>query len=242
MVAQSQDEAVPAKGEDVLAQSIALYATLVSYADTATVVREAPGLVDQWKFRTHFRRSGPDFYFDFQGVTSQSAGLTTDASANRVVLWMIQGELQSYHLPGRWHETIPRDTGNQPAALQRAVASTACTSILIPSLLFSKSNLPGAILQIEEPADAGFETVDGHRCHKITGTASEYYRTGRQTNVRKVSVWIDADTLLIRKVFEDTPEGYLAGSYSRLTVTIDPQANPTIDDGQFEFTVPASPQ
>ena len=155
---------------------------------------------------------------------------------------MIQGELQSYQLPGRWHETIPRDSGNQPAALQRAAASTAGASILIPSLLFSKANLPGTILPIEEAADAGFETVDGHRCHKITGIASEYYRTGRQTNVRKVTVWIDAGTLLIRKVFEDTPEGYLPGSYSRLTVTIDPQANPAIEDGAFEFKVPASPQ
>lgn len=229
------------QGEDILARSVALYATLGSYSDTATVVREAPGLVDQWKFRSHFRRSGPDFYFDFQGVTSQSAGLTTDASANRVVFWMIQGELQSYHLPGRWHEIVPRDTGNQPAALQRAASATAGTSMLVSSLLFSKANLPGTILQIGEAADAGFEAVDGHRCHKITGIASEYYKTGRQTNVRKVTVWIDAETLLIRRVFEDTPEGYLPGSFSRLTVTIDPQANPTLEDGQFEFTVPASP-
>jgi hypothetical protein len=62
------------QGEEVLARSIALYATLASYSDTGTVVREAPGLVDRWKFRTRFRRSSPDFFFDFQGVTSQSAG------------------------------------------------------------------------------------------------------------------------------------------------------------------------
>ena len=229
------------QGEDVLARSIAFYATLASYSDTATVVREAPGLVDQWKLSTHFRRNAPDFYFDFQGVTSQSAGLTTDASANRVVFWMIKGELQSYHLPGQLHEIVPRDTGNQPGALQRAAAATAGTSMLVSSLLFSKANLPGTILQIGEAVDEGFETIDGHRCHKITGIASEYYKTGRQTNTRKVTVWIDSDTLLVRKVFEDTPQGYPAGSYSRLTVTIDPQANPTLEDGQFEFTIPASP-
>jgi hypothetical protein len=105
------------------------------------------------------------FLFRFPGRHEPECRLTTDASANRIVLWMIQGELQSYQLPGRWHETIPRDSGNQPAALQRAAASTAGASILIPSLLFSKANLPGTILQIEEAADAGFETVDGHRCH-----------------------------------------------------------------------------
>lgn len=230
------------QGEEVLARSIALYATLSSYSDTATVVREAPGLVDRWKSRTHFRRSSPDFFFDFQGVTSQSAGLTTDATANRVLFWMTHGELQAYYLPSQWHEVVPRDTGNQPAALQRAAAPTVGTSMLVSSLLFSKANLPGTILQIREAADEGFEEVDGHRCHKITGIASDYYKTGRQTNVRKVTVWIDAETLLIRRVFEDTPEGWLPGSFSRLTVTIDPQANPILKDEQFEFTIPALPQ
>ena len=52
--------------------------------------------------------------------------------------------------------------------------------------------------------------------------------------------WIDAETMLVRKVFEDTPKGYPAGSYSRLTVTIEPQANATLDDGKFQFTVPTS--
>jgi hypothetical protein len=237
-----QPLAAQSPGDDLLARSVERYATLASYSDTGTVVREAPGLVDQWKFRTHFRRSGPDLFFDFQGVTSQSAGLTTDASAQRMILWMIQGELQSYRLPGQWHEIIPRETGNQPAALQRAVAATAGTSILIPSLLFSRANLPGTILQMKEVVDAGFEPVDGHRCRKVTGFASEFYKTGRQTNIREVTVWIDAETLLIRKVFEDTPEGYLEGSYSRLTVTLDPQANPDIEDGEFAFTIPESTQ
>lgn len=234
--------AAQSPGDDVLARSIAVYPALGSYSDTATVVREVPGIVDRWKFRTRFRRSSLDFLFDFQGVTSQSAGLTTDASAHRVVLWMIGGELQSYNQAAGSHETVPRDGGNQPAALQSASAFTAGTSILIPSLIFSKSNLPGTILQIEQATDAGFESVAGRRCHKITGTAAEYYQSGRKTNIRPVTVWIDAETLLIRKVFEDTPEGYPAGSYSRLTVTIDPQANPGLDDSAFEFSVPLSRQ
>jgi hypothetical protein len=232
VVAQSADS-------DVLARSIALYPTLASYADTGTAVREAPGLVDRWKFRTYFRRSSPDFFFDFQGVTSKSAGLETDAGNHRLVFWMIKGELQSFNQTAGTHETIPRDGGNQPAALQHAGAYTAGTSILIPSLLFSKANLPGTLLQIEQATDAGFENVNGHRCHKIIGEAALYYQSGRRTNVRQVTVWIDAATLLVRKVFEDTPEGYPAGSFSRLTVTIEPQANPALDDGKFLFQVPA---
>lgn len=237
-----QPAAAQSTAEDLLARSIALYPTLASYADTGTVVREAPGLVDRWKFRTDFRRSSLDYLFDFQGVTSQSAGLTMDASGQRIVFWMINGELQTYNQVARAHETAARDSGNQPAMLQRAAASTAGTSILIPSLIFSKANLPGTILQIEQASDAGFETVAGRRCHKITGVAAQYYQSGRRTNIRKVTVWIDAETLLVRKVFEDTPEGYPVGSYSRLTVTIDPQANPALDDSTFEFTIPAPQQ
>lgn len=225
-------------GSDVLARSIALYSTLTSYADTGTVVREEPGLVDRWKFRTYYRRASLDFLLDFQGVKSESAGMPLDTSSQRIVLWMIGGELQSFDQQLQTHETIPRESGNQPAVLQHAAARTAGTSTLIPSLIFANANLPGTIRQIQQSTDAGFETVSGRRCHKMIGMAAEYYPSGAMTNVRQVTVWIDAETLLVRKVFEDTPKGYPAGSFSRLTVTIEPQANPALDDGKFQFTVP----
>jgi hypothetical protein len=84
--------------------------------------------------------------------------------------------------------------------------------------------------------------VSGRRCHKVMGMAAEYYPSGAMTNVRQVTVWIDAETLLVRKVFEDTPKGYPMGSYSRLTVTIDAQANPPLDDSKFQFSVPTFQQ
>lgn len=233
--------AQPAAG-DVLARSIALYPTLESYADTGTVVKEAPGLVDRWEFKTHYRRTSLDFYFDFQGVDSRSGELTIGTSDQRMVLWMIGGELQAFNQQLQTHDTFPREGGNQPAALQGAGAVTAGTSILIPSLVFPEANLPGTIRTIQDATDAGFETVNGRRCHKIIGTAAEYYPSGQMTNVRPVTVWIDAETFLVRKVFEDTPKDYPGGSYSRLTVTIEPQANPTLDDSEFHFTVPAPNQ
>jgi len=225
-------------GSDTLNRTIALYATLNSYADTGTVVREAPGIVDRSKFRTYFRRSSLDFLFDYQNLTSQSGAATIDMSRGRIVLWMINGELQSFNKEQRTHESIPRASGKQPAALQNAGAGTKGTSVLIPSLIFSKAQLPGTLLQITEAADSGFESVNGHRCRKIVGIAAQYYPSGQMTNVRRVTVWVDAETLLVRKVFEDTPKGYPAGAYSTLTVTIEPQANPTLDEGKFQFTVP----
>jgi len=225
-------------GMNLLQQSIARYAALTSYADTGTVVRESSGLVDSWKFKTQFQRP-LNFRFDFQGVSSRSRDLVTDSSHNHIVLWMIQGELQTYNQYMRSHSVIP-PTGNQPAELLGASVATAGTSVLIPSLLYSKSNLPSTLRQIREAVDAGYETVGGHRCHKIVGKAAEYYPSGKSTNVRQVTVWIDAETLLLRKIFEDTSEGIPAGFYNRLTVTIEPVANPTLDEGSFRFTVPAS--
>jgi hypothetical protein len=223
-------------GMELLKRSMALYATLPAYTDSGTAVREGPGLVDRWKFRTDFRRP-LDFRFDFQGVTSQSAGLTVDSSTQHIVLWMINGELQSFNQQLRSHNTVPR-TGNQPAELVNASARTVGTSLLIPSLLFAKAELPGSIRQIREARTAGFESVDGHRCHKIVGKAWQFYPSGQKTNVRPVTVWLDAESLLVRKVFEDTPEGYATNSYLRLTIALDPQANPQLQDANFEFTVP----
>jgi hypothetical protein len=223
-------------GMKLLTRSMAMYSTLPAYADSGTAVREGPGLVDRWKFETYFSRP-LNFRFDFQGVTSQSAGLTTDSSAQHVVLWMIEGELQSFNQQLRSHNTIGR-TGNQPGELLNASAYTVGTSVLITSLLFSKSDLPGSIRQIREAAHAGLESVNGRRCHKIVGTAAQFYPSGKMTNVREVTVWLDEQSLLVRKVFEDTPRGYPSASYLRLTITLDPQANPRLEPANFQFTVP----
>ena len=72
----------------------------------------------------------------------------------------------------------------------------------------------------------------------VTGIAAAYYPSGQRTNVRPVTVWIDAETQLVRKVLEDTPKGYPAGSYLRITTTYEPQGNPTLDDRKFQFSVP----
>jgi hypothetical protein len=221
---------------DLLKRGMAVYSTLPAYADSGTAVREGPGLVDRWKFKTYFSRP-LNFRFDFQGVTSQSAGLTLDSSTQHIVLWMIEGELQSFNRQMRSHNVVGR-AGNQPGELLNASAYTAGTSMLIPSLLFAKSDLPGSIRQIREAAYAGHESVNGHRCHKIVGTAAQFYPSGKMTNVREVTVWLDEQSLLVRKVFEDTPQGYPAGSYLRLTINLDPKANPLLEPANFKFTVP----
>lgn len=237
--------AAPGTGSDVLARSIELYPTLKSYSDTGTVVVETAG--DNWeryKVRTYFRKNADysDLYFDFQGVNFKSGQSIVSTPDERRVLWMSGGELQSFDQKSREHESFSRESGRQPSVLKGAQSQTRGASILIFSLIYAKANLPGTILQIQQSADAGFETVNGRRCHKVTGTAATYYPSGQITGVRPVTVWIDAESLLIRKVFEDSPEGLRPGSYYRVTITLDPQANPVLDDARFQFKVPANPR
>jgi len=60
------------------------------------------------------------------------------------------------------------------------------------------------------------------------------------TNVRNATVWIDAETFLIRQVFTDTPNGYPQGQISRLTIAYEPRLNPALHDSLFAFKVPGA--
>lgn len=226
---------------DVLAKSIKYYSTLTSYSDTGTVRRESSGTVDDSRFTTHFRRATRDLFFEFQQLTSltRSTKFSIDMSSYRTVIWMVKGEMQTYDRRTEAHEAVNPEGGGQVRALQNANYASQGVSILIPSLLYSQSRLPSTILQITEATAAGVEDIGGRRCHKITGVAAQFYPSGQRTNVRAVTVWIDSETQLIRRVFEDTPKNYPAGGVSRLTITLQPQANPAIDDAKFQFTVPA---
>ena len=82
--------------------------------------------------------------------------------------------------------------------------------------------------------------MDGRRCFRILGVERWRYPSGRETGVRAITLWIDAETYLIHKVMEDTPKGMPRGQVSRRTTTIKYQVNPKLEPAQFRFAVPAS--
>ena len=216
----------------VLTDAIAHYATLTSYADTGTVSEEIAGMIHESSVRTYFRRATRDFYFDYHPHRTRYPrlnGHTADTSGNRLVLWMLGGRMESYSFYFKRHTVVGAE--QQTSALKDGIPYTAGTSVLIPSLLYAKGRLPGTLLQLETAAVAGSDTVDGHRCHKVTGEAAEYYPSGRRTNVRQVTLWIDADTKLVRRLVEEKQTS--DGTPHRLTVTLDPSANPTLLDETF---------
>lgn len=224
---------------DVMTRSIAAYAGLKTYSDSGTVEIAAPGTIDRAKFTTRFRRPNSDLYLDYQaiGTYHTATKLTVDLSMYRTVVWMLKGQMEMYDRSLATHNVI--DAGGQAHALTGATAATNGISTLIPSLLYPQAKMRSTFFEIEEAAEAGFENVGNRRCHKVIGIAAQYYPSGARTGVRPVTVWIDAETLLLRKVFEDTPKGYPANTFHRLTVTIDPQVNIPLDDSKFQFKVPS---
>lgn len=225
---------------DVLKKSMAYYSTLASYSDTGTMVEDGGGTGREARFTTYFRRASRDFYFDYQPISSRSGAMKFDDTKSRTVLWMFKNQMEKYQQPQNALEAINAENGGQVRGLQSINYETRGVGIMIPSLLYSQAGLASTVRQIEEAEVAGFEEIDKHRCQKITGVAAAYYPSGQRTSIRPVTVWIDVETQLIRRVFEDTPKGYPNGGKYHLTFTFEPQANPTIDDSKFQFKVPAA--
>lgn len=216
--------------DDLWQRSRAAYAALHSYVDTGTVLYEfGVSSQERHSFTTAFSREPRRFYFDFK-----------KAGGDRYVIW---GDTDAFHT--WWKATdVAQDypNPNNAGALSLAGPSTVGAASKIPTLLYAKAQLPGDFANVKDVSVAGTETADGHPCQRIVGTAYEVYgATGRQVNERKLTMWIDAESLLIRRVIEDWKP--LPGQVSRRTTTFQPVANPPLDDSRFRFVPPkAKPQ
>jgi hypothetical protein len=221
--------AFPGAADDALVRSRATYGALKSYADTGTVDYEygpsnAP-LRERYTFKTVYR-APRHFLFDF----------TKGIPAGRFVVW---GDGEAFHT---WwsatgiHDTHPRGSGSRAFVLSSQ--PTAGASVLITPLLFQGAGLVGTLEELRDVTEEGTDVIGGRKHHRLAGVARTRYVSGNETNVRRTMIWIDAETLLIRRVFEDTPRGTVASSVSRLTTTFDPVANPPLDDGRFRFSPP----
>ena len=216
---------------DLLAQSRAAYAALQSYADTGSVVNEygtdpAHPLKERHRFRTYFRRPR-SFLFDFLKL-----------GGDRYVVWSDDRAIHSWWKTTGVQYDYPKGQG--AGAFSGGAAQTKGSLVMSPPLLFAGAGLVGTMTQFGDAEDDGKEAVDGHDCIRLAGVARDVYPSGKEVNVRKVIVWIDVKTMLVRRVFEDTPRGSMANAVNRYTTTVDPQLNPKLDDAAFTFTPPSA--
>jgi outer membrane lipoprotein-sorting protein len=239
---QQREAASPAlTADEVLERTRALYPTLQSYADTGTVTEESTGFINRSSFRTYYVNAPRNFFFDYRRIGSEYETGQRIPLTNRIVLWMLHGQLQSWDSALDSHQEFPEGT-NQIEAFVAVNAGTSGAAILIPSLIYVKANMVATLQELGDVESAGFETLRGRRCYKLMGIARSVYPSGQVTNVRPTTVWIDAETFLIRQVFTDTPKGYPRGSISRLTIAYEPRLNPALHDSLFTFTVPSAQQ
>jgi outer membrane lipoprotein-sorting protein len=219
---------------DVLARTRAAYKALKAYSDTGTVDVEfgpaAAPLRERHTFRTLYR-APRHFYFEFN--EDQRAG------GERFVVWSDADAFHTWWSTTGLENSYPKGQG--AAAFALGAVPTKNALLQMAPLLFQEAGLTGTLTEFTEAAVAGTEDGGGRASQKLTGIArSVYPATGHVTNVRQTTVWIDAATGLVRKVFEDTPRGTPAGTVGRTTTTFEPVANPALDDTRFRFTAPSS--
>jgi len=211
--------------QELLDQTRAVYAALDSYSDTGVVVHEyGTSSQDQHTFNTSFKRNPRGFLLDFH-----------KQGGDRYVIW---GEPEAFHT---WWKTTGQQydykNPNNASAISGSSQNTSGAALKIPTLLYGKSSLAAALLNMEGPAVSGTENLGGGRCYRVTGRASDRYSaSGAEVNVHRITLWVDAESLLIRQVVEEwTP---LPGQRSRLITTYQPQANPALTVDAVRFIPP----
>jgi hypothetical protein len=224
--------------EEVLARTYAAYKVLNSYADSGTVVDENKGFRDRFTFRTLQTREPRNFLLDFRYAGTDYDNGFKIQGTKRTVIWMQNGDLQTWDSESDAHQTYPADGGRQVSALNNASVGTRGISVLVPSLIYIKANMASVVQATDDAVAAGTEMVAGRTCLKVMGIERWRYPSGQVTGVRPVTFWIDAETYLIRKILEDTPKDSQRGVISRRIITLDPHADPPLETSRFGFAVP----
>ncbi|HUQ99044.1 MAG TPA: hypothetical protein VM166_06280 [Gemmatimonadaceae bacterium] len=223
--------------EDILARSRAAYAALNTYADVGTVTVNTGGFVDRAKFRT-YRRKPRDFFYEFTQISTSGSGGSIPMKGH-LILWMRNGNLEKWDEQGKLHESFPAGVRNQITPIANLESTTAGASSIIAALLFQKVGIVSALEELVTTSLAGTENLRGTKTYKIMGIAQSTYPSGKTFNVRPVTIWVDAQTYLIRQVLIDTPKSYAVGSIRQITITFDPQVNPPLDDSKFQYRIPS---
>jgi outer membrane lipoprotein-sorting protein len=204
----------------------AKYEAMTSYSDTGTVTYEyGHDTKDTHKFVTLFSRSPRGYLLEF-----------TKVSGERFVIW---GDPEAFHT--WWSAINSRSDYPNPTNTGAFVGSDFHTYGMaqkVTALLYPKAQFPGSFGNMTDLLVGGTEEIAGHKCYRLEGRTRDIYgATGRETNIRKITIWVDVDSYLIRKVVE-VPKEVLPGHVDRTTTNYDPFANPTIDQSRFKFVPP----
>ena len=152
-------------------------------------------------------------------------------------MWANGADFNTWWSATKQHQDYPKGQGDM--AFANTSYPTSGAVIQVASLIFAGAELQSSLAQFSDPKAAGFETLNNQPCYKITGRIAIAYGSGNVAGARKATLWIDKSSLLVRKLFEDTPdEDTGSGFVSTTTTSFDPQPNPNVDPRRFKVGVP----
>jgi hypothetical protein len=222
---QITNSALPQSAADLMQRARDAYQKLRTYSDTGEVVMDYQGVgtrvltSTRGSFQTSYE-APRHFRMTFRKENGEELAIWTKGQERTVYSW--------------WSATRVADSSPSAIPFLTAASPTLGTTTLIPTLLFPQAKLNAQLDQLSDPKLDADEAVDGHACYRIRGNETAI----KGTMVRPLVVWIDRESLLVRRVAEDTPESMGKGGVSRTTWTIHPQANPALGEGDFGFTPP----
>ncbi len=219
------DPSAPMTGASLLQRVQQTYAGLKTYSDTATIATAMalPGNPDLLRGSHTFstKYTAPrQFKFDFRG-----------GEGDRLVIWSSGGPFSTWWKATGVTEEYPQGEG--ATAFATAQTPTSGGALMIPTLLFPGAALEGPLANIKDPELLDPETLDGRQMYRIKADVRvNHWSEG----TRPTTVWIDAETLLVRKVLEERPS--TTDLTDTITTTITPQANIDIPATEYQFTAP----
>lgn len=210
----------------------ATYAALNTYSDAGEVTTEeqpigSPVIVERYAFRTRYAKAPRRFLFE------STKGAAVDGE--RFVVWSPGEVFNSWWSATGVHEAYRPGEGANAFAV--GALPTAGALLVVPPLLFDGAGLEGPLTAITNLRYLRREQIAGHTLHVINGSARLNHWSDA---VRPTTLWIDAGSLMIRKVVEDTPSG-AGGALQRVTTVLEPRANPPLASSTFSFSPPPSP-
>jgi outer membrane lipoprotein-sorting protein len=218
--------------DQVLQHSRDTYAALKSYSDSGSITTTyrsggAPASVETATLHTWYQ-APRQFNLDYQRGAA--------AGGDRFVLWSEGQDFNTWWSSTHVHTDYPQGRGGTAFAL--GAYPTKGATVMIAPLLFAKGGLQGPIANFTLTQSEGIDRVGEHPCYRLRGQESIAYKSGTVAGARVITIWIDTQSWLVRKVFEDTPTDSGSGTVNSVTTVLEPVANPAIEAAKFHFEVP----
>ncbi|MFO0991198.1 MAG: hypothetical protein U1E67_04605 [Hyphomicrobiales bacterium] len=227
---EEQTETLGLEADNPLQPIAANYQSLGSYQDKGTVVTRyqwpgTPLLEEHHRFETAFRVPR-NFFFRFDADPASGGDV--------YVIWCDGGPFQSWWKATGTHTV--HDNGQGAVAFFTGQQASKDAANLVAPFFFPQADLVGPAYRLIPPVTQESGTLDERICRKIS--AAERVSGSQTREHRPTTVWVDDETLLIRKVVIGPDAGSDPKLIDEKTFIVDAQANPELPDSRFTFTPP----